>query len=322
MKSGKGVFITIECVLGAICILLFAVMLSGQSEQRPKISVVMESSGGSGWSSLRYGMTEAADDFGVDLTIANTDVFSDADAMNSEMQQEIAEGAQAVIVWPKTDADSKQYLNEAAKRVSVVTIGNTGDTDLLHVGTDDYALGEKLAKKILTDYDGSLEGKTIGILVDNEVDSEQTQRLKGLKHGLAGSGGDLRWTLNREKLAENDQDTGEVLADDHYAADVVVALSDRDFQEAGEAAQNKNLHGAVLYGFGSSTATVSLVDKGEAGAVLVPDQFRLGYEAVRLAQESLKKSNIKNVTVSGKILDRDSIFDPKNQPILYAMNKE
>lgn len=322
MKAGKGAFIAVECVLGAVCILLIALMLTGKSEQKPRVSVVIENSGDSSWASLRYGMMEAAEDYDVDLTIANTDIFFDAEDMNSEMQQEMADGARTLIVWPMVDDHTKQYLDEASGRVQVITIGSDADSDLPHVGADDYALGEKLAQKILSDFDGSLQGKTMGILIDNAADSEQTERQKGLKAGLAKSGVKYAWTLNREELAQNDQDTEDLLEDDHYAADVIVALSDRDFQEAGNTAKKGELHGAVLYGFGSSTAAVSFVDNGEAAAVLVPDQFRMGYEAVHMAAESLESGRIRNVTVTGKILDRDVIFEPKNQQILYALSRE
>lgn len=322
MKTGKGVFIAVESILAAASVLFAALMLTGGSTRKPAVSVVLENSGGNGWASLKYGMTEAAKDYDVNLTIAGTDMFSDSDAMDSVMQNEIRGGANALIVWPETDDKTEQVLLNAAKQVPVVTVGSSGGTDLPCAGTEDYALGGSLAEEIRSDFGGSLEGKTIGILIDNWKDPSQKARQQGLTDGLKGSGVRLVWALDREKLADNDQKTAAVLSEAQYAVDIIAALSDRDLQEVGETAENGNLHGAVLYGFGSSTAAVSLVDRGEAEAVLVPDLFRMGYEAVRMARNSLGSGSVSSVEVSGRILDRDSIFDEENQQILYALTRE
>lgn len=62
--------------------------------------------------------------------------------------------------------------------------------------------------------------------------------------------------------------------------DIVMALDNASFVEAGEAAKDNDLYGAVLYGIGNSTEAVYYLDAGWAQCLVAPDEFDAGYESV------------------------------------------
>ena len=59
-----------------------------------------------------------------------------------------------------------------------------------------------------------------------------------------------------------------------------MALDNASFVEAGEAAKDNDLYGAVLYGIGNSTEAVYYLDAGWAQCLVAPDEFDAGYESV------------------------------------------
>ena len=59
-----------------------------------------------------------------------------------------------------------------------------------------------------------------------------------------------------------------------------MALDDTSLVEAGEAAKQNNLSGAIVYGIGNSTEAVYYLDTRWAESLIVSDEFTAGYQCV------------------------------------------
>ncbi len=86
--------------------------------------------------------------------------------------------------------------------------------------------------------------------------------------------------------------------------DIVLALDDTSFVEAGESVKQNNLYGAIVYGIGNSTEAVYYLDARWAKCFIVPDEFTTGYQCVAETVNALRKTfyQMKNQEVPYTVL--------------------
>ena len=206
-------------------------------------------------------------------------------------------------------------LKEAAKKIPIMLAENTAsgdrETSLLPVTeVDHYAMGKALAEEVLKDYNGNVAGKTLGIVIQNEVSADAVSRKNGFQDGLKGKGARISWSVSDS-------------LEDQSKADLVIALDDASLTMAGECSASNDLHGALVYGIGNSTDAVYYLDTGIAACLVVPDEFNAGYQSMTEVAENLKHHfhKMKSQTLSFTVMRREELFSPKNQEILFTMSQ-
>lgn len=105
--------------------------------------------------------------------------------------------------------------------------------------------------------------------------------------------------------------------------ELVLALDDSALTVAGECAAGNNLHGALVYGIAHSTEAIYYLDSGIIECLVVPDEFKTGYQALKEVSESLAHfyQRMKNRTLSYFVLRREELFSKENQEILFTMSQ-
>ena len=169
VTNDRRFFWILEAVLGVLVLLTIAVMFSGKGE-KDKIAVIVRNSDAEKWTQFISGVKAAASDAGVDIVIASTGGFSTLTEESALIQQEIRSGADALILQPVPGEDEKELLQKAISGVPVILVHNdfeqeTGEAGFPVIKADNYAMGEALAQMLLEDYAGTLEDKTIGIVI-------------------------------------------------------------------------------------------------------------------------------------------------------------
>ena len=101
MKHGKNTFVIIEAVLGILVILVLGFIIYKQNGHDPEtIAVIIPDVDESEWSAFKYGLKMAAREYDTDVVIISKDNMETANDEIEIMNQEIAKGADAVIVKP------------------------------------------------------------------------------------------------------------------------------------------------------------------------------------------------------------------------------
>lgn len=316
MKNSKKMFVILEMVLAVLVLVLAIVMIREQGRGNcHKVSVILSDSDSGRWSAFRYGLKMAAEDQGLEMFVVSTGEMLTVEEEIRLIQEEINNGADAVIVQPVTGAETERKLKETAKKIPVMLAGNTAsedkETSLLPVTeTDHYAMGRALAEEVLKDYNGNVAGKTLGIVTQNEVSADAVSRNNGFQDGIKGKGARISWSVSDS--LENQSKT-----------DLVIALDDASLTMAGECSASNNLHGALVYGIGNSTDAVYYLDTGIAACLVVPDEFNAGYQSMTEVAENLKHHfhKMKSQTLSFTVMRREELFSPKNQEILFTMSQ-
>ena len=127
MKSSSKMFILIEAVLAAAAAVLAALMLLGKTgENFDKISVIVQNSDDNQWAAFKYGLKMAAEDHEVEVFVAGTEGEMTVEEQERVIEQEIDNGADAVIVQPVPGEDTEAMLKRVENSVPVMPGGLHG----------------------------------------------------------------------------------------------------------------------------------------------------------------------------------------------------
>ena len=324
MKNSKRLFILIEAVLAVMVVILAAVMLREKNGKAlDKVSVIIQNSDDNQWFAFKYGLRMAAEDQKIEMFVVSTGGGLTAEEAKSMIEREIENGADAVIVQPVPGADTERMLRNIEKKIPVMLVGCTASKEketsaLPTTEPDHYAMGRALAEELLKDYNGNINGKTLGILSETADSEAAVNREKGVRDALRDTGAVVSWSVY-----DSFEETEENLLGAHPRVDIVIALDDNSLTTAGKTAAAKNLHGALVYGIGNSTEAVYYLDTGFAECLVVPDEFNVGYQSLTEAAESLKHSfhKMQDRTVSYTVIRRDTLFSKENQEVLFTMSQ-
>ncbi len=323
MKNKKNTFIIVEAALAVMVIILAFIMYREQvGTDRFKISVIIPNSDTSQWAAFRYGLKMAAEDQEIELFIVSTgDILTVEEEINM-IQEEIDNGADAIIVQPVFGAESEEKLKKFESKVPVMLVENTASeekemTMLPITEPDNYAMGKALAEEVLIDYSGRIEGKTLGFFTGTADSEALLNRRKGFEDALQGMDVQFCWSVSSYGASE------ENLLENQAKVDIVIALDNMALVKAGEVSAVNNLHGALVYGIGNSTEAVYYLDIGIAECLVVPDEFNIGYQSLTEAAESLKHytHKMQNNIVSYTVIHREELFSAENQKILFTMSR-
>lgn len=323
IKNNKS-FIVAETALAILAVILAGVMLYGNNKPiLEKIAVVVPNSDDSQWASFKYGLKMAAEDCKAETFVVNTEGAMTAKEQKSVIEQEIDNGASAVIVEPVPGADSEVILQRIGSHVPVMLAGSTASLSrqksmLAVAEPDHFKMGKALAEELLKDYSGNIAGKTLGIVSETKKSEASANLRKGFDDGLKGKGATVLWSV-----AGSFKQGGAPSLAVYAKADIVVALDDTSLASAAECAQADDLHGAVIYGIGHSAEAIYYLDTDAVECLVVPDEFEMGYqslaETVKCLHHHFRKAESR--TVPFKVIRRKNLFTKENQELLFTMNQ-
>ncbi len=323
MKNSRKMFILIE---GLLAVLLVTVFLAMVRERKPpeqkKISAIVSASDDSQWAAFQYGLRMAAQDFGIDLTVVKTQGDLWLEEEQRLIKREMENGADAVIVQPAPYPGTTKMLEKMARQLPIMLVEDNGaaegeETALPYTAPDNYGMGKALALELLLDYSGTIQGKTIGIVLETTGSGAAEKRLQGFLDAVEGKGGKVLWSLPKDQEMESS------ILKEQPGVDFVVALDDKSVVQAGAASEANDLHGALVYGIGNSTEAVYYLDSDAVQCLVVPDEFNVGYQSLAEAADSSGSfyDKMESQTVSHTVLRREELFFKENQEILFTMNQ-
>lgn len=324
MKNGKKTFILTEIILGMLVIILVFFMLYNKNDNKTeRIAVIIPDIEESQWSAFKYGLKMASQEYGVNTVLISKENINISQDEIEVIRQEIEKGADAVIVKMSGGTNEQSQLKKIEKKVPVMLAGERlsykKKTEKFSVTEpDQYEMGSSLAQKLLEDNNGDLSGKKIGIVIENSDSEADINRIKGVCDTLKNSGADILWSVSQNEEIENN-----TTLQSQRRVDIVMALDNQSFVEAGESSKQNNLYGAVLYGIGNSTEAIYYLDARWAECLIVPDEFMAGYQCVAETVNKIRKSfyHMKDQEVPYTILTRENLFSKDNQDLLFTISQ-
>jgi hypothetical protein len=305
MKRQTVVWIAAAAAAFAVLLPLFLVRTRYASEQagrRARIAVLTRREADVGTSVLFAGMEKAAEDGKLVLNYVMVPEDADAEAELKLARQEIEDGAQALIIEPVASEGSGKMAEELSQRAVVVLLGERADTEAAgrfgSVSADNYAIGVALGREIRK---GAAEtGGSVALLPAAGSRGSVEQRRRGVLEALRGSGISLQ--------------------EDAEGAAILAGLEDSALTEALSYALTAKDR-PLVYGIGNSNRNLYGLDRGDIRAMIVINEFNMGYLAVAEAKKKLSSRlrEMEQLRVGDTLVSRDNMYSAENQKLLFPL---
>jgi len=295
-------------VLGAVTIaatalaLLLILQTTRQTEpQRARIAVLTRRDVDVSDAALFAGMEKAAEDSKVILNYVVVPPTATLAEEKLLAEQEIADGARAVLLEPVSTAGSGKMAEELSQRAAVVLLGERADTEAAgHFGSvsaDNYAIGVALGKEIAALLP---DGGRIALLPESDARGSIAARRQGIQEALRGSA---------VQVQEETQGVA-----------LLVGLEDSALTAAAESAAAEEKRPLVV-GVGNSNRNIYALDRGDIADMIVINEFNMGYLAVAEAKKKLSSGlrEMEQLRVGDTLVARDTMFSAENQKLLFPL---
>ena len=295
-------------VLGAVTIaatalaLVLVLQTTRQTEpQRARIAVLTRRDVDVSDAALFAGMEKAAEDSKVILNYVVVPPTATLAEEKLLAEQEIADGARAVLLEPVSTAGSGKMAEELSQRAAVVLLGERADTEAAgHFGSvsaDNYAIGVALGKEIA---ELLPDGGRIALLPESDARGSIAARRQGIREALRGSA---------VQVQEETQGVA-----------LLVGLEDSALTAAAESAAAEEKRPLVV-GVGNSNRNIYALDRGDIADMIVINEFNMGYLAVAEAKKKLSSGlrEMEQLRVGDTLVARDTMFSAENQKLLFPL---
>ena len=305
MKRQTVVWIAAAAAAFAVLLPLFLVRTRYASEQagrRARIAVLTRREADVGTSVLFAGMEKAAEDGKLVLNYVMVPEEATLDEERELAAQEVEDGAQALIIEPVASEGSGKMAEELSQRAVVVLLGERADTEAAgrfgSVSADNYAIGVALGREIRK---GAAEtGGSVALLPAAGSRGSVEQRRRGVLEALRGSGISLQ--------------------EDAEGAAIIAGLEDSALTEALSYALTAKER-PLVYGVGNSNRNLYGLDRGDIRAMIVINEFNMGYLAVAEAKKKLSSRlrEMEQLRVGDTLVSRDNMYSAENQKLLFPL---
>ena len=295
-------------MLGAVTIaatalaLLLILQTTRQTEpQRARIAVLTRRDVDVSDAALFAGMEKAAEDSKVILNYVVVPPTATLAEEKLLAEQEIADGARAVLLEPVSTAGSGKMAEELSQRAAVVLLGERADTEAAgHFGSvsaDNYAIGVALGKEIA---ELLPDGGRIALLPESDAQGSIAARRQGIREALRGSA---------VQVQEETQGVA-----------LLVGLEDSALTAAAESAAAEEKRPLVV-GVGNSNRNIYALDRGDIADMIVINEFNMGYLAVAEAKKKLSSGlrEMEQLRVGDTLVARTTMFSAENQKLLFPL---
>ena len=295
-------------MLGAVTIaatalaLLLILQTTRQTEpQRARIAVLTRRDVDVSDAALFAGMEKAAEDSKVILNYVVVPPTATLAEEKLLAEQEIADGARAVLLEPVSTVGSGKMAEELSQRAAVVLLGGRADTEAAgHFGSvsaDNYAIGVALGKEIA---ELLPDGGRIALLPESDEQGSIAARRQGIREALRGSA---------VQVQEETQGVA-----------LLVGLEDSALTAAAESAAAEEKRPLVV-GVGNSNRNIYALDRGDIADMIVINEFNMGYLAVAEAKKKLSSGlrEMEQLRVGDTLVARDTMFSAENQKLLFPL---
>lgn len=321
-KNRKIFMFSVVALLILSVAMAFSILDQGNREQNDTVSVIVDNSNSSRWTSLKEGLDAAAKDYGIRLNYVSTSVFWSKTQELDIVERELESGADGIILQLYASEGVHERLEQVVSRDRCVLLETdmTPEEYYQTVGPDNRKLGGVLAGELKADFGERLRGKRIGVLCGNTGQLAIRQRMEGLKEGLKNTGAVIQWTLAEMGRTQN---MDAVRSCWEKQADIVIALDNTEMERAVDYMEENGLkrRDCALYGIGNSEKVVYYLDRGLIRTLVVPNEFYMGYQSMEEIAYKLgyQASGRPNVETGYLVVDQTNLYDETNQKILFPI---
>ena len=294
------------------------------AQTKPTIPVIVKDTTSIYWQTVLAGARKAGQDFDVNVTELGAQSESDVAGQISLLEKAVASNPTAIVIAPAQFAPLGKPIDEAAKKVKIISIDSTADTKALtsFLATDDVQVGhiaaDALANAITRTY-ADTEGD-VAIITASSVAASPDQSVTSFKEQVAKKYRALN--VLPEKVADAQAAAGLSIMKDLTATDMNlrgVFVSNIIMAEgASQVVYNKSSGDRINYVvFGSDDKLVKSLQDSTIDALVVQDPFRMGYDGVKTALAASRGEKVPaTIDTGANLITKANMSSARSQELL------
>ena len=313
------------CIGGAFLILLFLLsstdlIIKERAVQIDSISVILSEDTDDYYQSFRKGIEKAATDLRSDVRLITLYDRKDQDQQIELAAREIRDGTGAVVIEPAEEKAAVMALESLNPGCPVIFVGASSPSDFVADSIFiDYVevgkiLGDKAAEKCLP-------GEKICLFTQGMAYNGVQDVYEGVCSVLNEK--QIPFELYEAKEGNEFRQVIEYMVYPGKGQTEVIALDVQSLDQTADILNESSVyreHVSALYGLGSTTEILNLLDQGIIDGLVTYDQFSQGYLSIKKAVEAIHGSRQKQETLLDVVyLDQEQLKSGVYEKMLYPM---
>ncbi|MBU3127746.1 substrate-binding domain-containing protein [Clostridium tagluense] len=322
-KNMKIIFLFIILLISPFLFGIVNLSIKGEEESK-KISLILKNQNGDYFKNVRMGATVAAKEFNVKVEFNSPIYETDIDGQIALVNAAIERKVDALILAP-CDYDKLAKVTEKAigEKIPVLVIDSKLNTNKIssYITTDNVKAGKMAGQKLV-----SLCDLNSRIAVINFVEGARNNKEREEGFWSIISKYPKLKLVYKEYVAADSKSASVltkklVLGDDKV--NTIIALNYISSIGVAEAVAEIGLAGKVnVITFDNTPEQIEFLESGVIQATLTQSPFGMGYLAVKYAALKLQNKKIpKYVDTGVVVIDRDNMYKPENQKILFPFKQ-
>lgn len=288
--------------------------------EKKNIALIVKMNNGYHWGTVKLGADMAGREFNVNIDYNAPEDEEDIAGQIKLVNQALEKKVDALILAAN---DSKALVNVTEKaydqRIPVIIIDSEVETNKIFssITSDNLNAGNQAGKALI-----DTVGQKCNVAVMNfeKGTGNAEQRERGLS-GVISQYPDIR--VVAKEYCSSDTElafrlTKKIIADNGEIG-AVVAFNAIASEGVAEAVEQMNLAEKVkIIAFDNTPKEIDYLEKGVIRAIITQNPFSMGYLGVKYAVDAMSGKSIpKNVDTGSKIINRDNMYLPENQKLLF-----
>lgn len=324
--SKKNVLLIFLFIILLISPFLFGIInLSTKGEDEPKkISLILKDQSGDYFKNVRMGAEVAAKEFNVKVDFTSSGDDTDIDGQIALVNAAIERKVDALILAP-SDYNKLVAVTEKAisEKIPVLVIDSNLNTNKIssYITTDNVKAGEIAGEKLVSLCDVY---SRIAIINFVEGASNNKEREEGLMSIISKY---PQTNVVYKDYVAADSESASVLTKKLVLGDdkvnTIIALNYISSIGVAEAIDEIGLAGKVtVITFDNTPEQIEFLESGVIQATVTQSPFGMGYLAVKYAVLKMQNKKIPKYVDTGLVvIDRDNMYKPENQKILFPFTQ-
>lgn len=320
-RKKRLIFIIVFLLLISIPVLLFNdTVWHGKEKKIYNISIITRGKNSESLMIMKEGMDQAASEMNVNTSLVTLSEDNSIDEQEDLINREIKNNADAIIISPVDYEKMAKPIEEARKNVPVILFESTikSQDDEQSISCNNYKLGVSLGEEVVKNGDGH---SNIAIIKNNLECSSIKERYDGFMSVMDNTGNNFTfWELEDEKK-QTYYNQGKSLLE-NSDVDVVVTFDTGILEGISEAKEdlisvNKGKISIEIYGAGSTSKIISLLEDKTINTIAIQNEFNVGYLSIKSAVSKIRGERIDNSNITSTVVNTDNMYSEENQRLLF-----
>jgi len=267
-------------------------------------------------------MEQAASDMNVNISFITLLEENSIEEQKELIQREIFNGTDGILISPADYTSLSKTLESFRKEIPIVLFESNIETkeNFAYVSCDNYELGKKLANEVIRN--GNTRNKIIILRSGLNISSE--------KEKYEGFTDEISLSKNTYEFIDLPKDESEIYKKvselvKNMDTKVLVAFEPNILEIAGKVKKDhyselvKNNREVGLYGTGSTSLIISLMEEKIINAIAMQNEFNLGYLSMEAMVSEIENGKVKDSKITSTTINVYNMYSEENQKILFPI---